>query len=107
MANLGRMIGTSPQHVILRTNSGFKKNTLPKIGETVYDLEQKKVGKIADIFGPVKKPFISIKVGAKHTLDDFEERKGQSFYTFQKATQKRKGRTPRNKRYYHKRNSRS
>ena len=106
MANLGRMIGTSPQHVILRTNSGFEKNTIPKIGETVYDLEQKKVGKIADIFGPVKKPFISIKVGAKYTLDEFEERKGQSFYTFQKSSNKRKTRS-RNKRHYRKRHSRS
>jgi len=34
----------------------------PKIGVTVFDFKKKPIGVVLDIFGPVKSPYIEIKV---------------------------------------------
>ena len=57
--HLGVLLGCSPQHLILRAQDWEETKTIPDIGETVYDAQKVSIGKIADIFGPVKKPFVS------------------------------------------------
>jgi|ADurb_Val_01_Slu_FD_contig_101_269254_length_1528_multi_2_in_0_out_0_2 rRNA processing protein Gar1 len=81
--NLGILLGTSPQHLILRCHEWEEGKAMPNIDEQVFDTDKKLIGRIADIFGPVKKPFISVKLSKTSTLtlDDFNEKKGQSFYT--------------------------
>jgi len=81
--HLGVLLGCSPQHLILRVQDWEETTTLPEIGETVYDAQKASIGRIADIFGPVKKPFISVLLSktAGFTLPQFQEKKGQSFYT--------------------------
>ncbi|SRR6056297_1484225 len=101
MGKLGTVLGTSPQHLIIRTHEGMDSSNLPKIGEDAYNLKKEKIGKIFDIFGPVsKKPFISVKLGGKFSLDDFENERGSPIYTFKKKSLKKRkyrkrGRSPR------------
>jgi len=38
-----------------------KAEVTPRIGEKVVDQKLKQIGKISDIFGPVSKPFVTIK----------------------------------------------
>ncbi|MDR0912396.1 MAG: Gar1/Naf1 family protein [Methanobrevibacter sp.] len=45
------------------SNSGkliARSNTTPSSGSFVYNKDKKKIGKLASIFGPTKKPFISV-----------------------------------------------
>jgi rRNA processing protein Gar1 len=81
--HLGILLGVSPQHLILRAQEWDEVKTIPEIGESVFDAQKINVGKIADIFGPVKKPFISIslKRNSGLTLTQYQEKRGESFYT--------------------------
>lgn len=83
MANLGVLLGTSPQHLILRAQEWDESKALPTIGESVYTVEKKRIGIIADIFGPVNKPFISVQLarGTDLKLAQFKEQRGMSLYT--------------------------
>jgi rRNA processing protein Gar1 len=80
---LGILLGVSPQHLILRAQDWDDVKSLPEIGETVFDTQKSPIGKIADIFGPVKKPFISIAIRKSGglTLEQYQDKKGQSYYT--------------------------
>ena len=91
MANLGKLIGTSPQHLIVRTQAWDATQSIPEIGDAVFTAEKEKIGLIFDIFGPVKKPFISVKLNKSYpkTLEQFNDEKGLSLYTFQ-ASKSRK-----------------
>ena len=88
MVNLGKMIGTSPQHIVIRSNKAFDKSNLPKEEEIVFDKMKKKIGKIKHVFGPTKTPFFSVKPIGKATLVDYESQIGDSFYTFQRSVTK-------------------
>jgi rRNA processing protein Gar1 len=88
--NLGVLLGTSPQHIILRCHEWDESKGIPAIDEPVYDTNKQLIGRIADIFGPAKKPFISIAL-ARSTgmkLEDFAEKKGATFYTLPDAKKK-------------------
>ena len=98
MVNLGSSIGVSSSHLILRARGPFDNTTLPKIGEKVVNRESKLIGKISDIFGPVKKPFISVKVHSSLQLESFKDSKSQSFYTMEKNTKPKS--TSKNKKKY-------
>ena len=78
--NIGKILGKShSNHLIIRASD----KKIPEIGEPVYTLEKKRIGNIADIFGPVAKPFLSIKM--IRSLDTHNEdilnNRGMSLYT--------------------------
>lgn len=81
--NLGTLLGISPQHLIIRCHEWDESKSSPAIEEAVYDSNKRHIGHIADIFGPVSKPFISIALNKKSglKLEDFTDKKGDSFYT--------------------------
>ncbi len=86
MANLGRILGVSPQHIIIRTQEWDNKAKFPpKIGDTVFTIEKVRIGQISDIFGPVSKPFISVKCQGKVKLESFNDKKGESLFTFREV----------------------
>lgn len=88
--NLGILLGISPQHLILRCHDWEDTKQIPAIDEPVYDANKQHIGKIADIFGPVKKPFISISLDRRSSLklEDFADKKGASFYTIPNVKKK-------------------
>lgn len=91
--NLGKIIGVSKtRHVILRSTDWQSIKHSPNIGETVYNIDKKKIGSIYDIFGPVKKPYISIKLynSEMSLLDHYKNQKGEFLYTFRESKRKKK-----------------
>ena len=82
--NIGKILGKShSNHLIIRASSWESDKKIPDIGEPVYTSEKKRIGNIADIFGPVAKPFVSIKM--IRSLDTHNEdilnNRGMSLYT--------------------------
>jgi RNA-binding protein len=56
LQRLGRVLHISPSGNIIT-----KIETTPRIGETVVDENLKTVGKIFDMFGPVRSPYVAIR----------------------------------------------
>ncbi len=57
MRRLGKVLHTSRRgHVILRTDK------TPPVGAEVVDKSVDVVGTVADVFGPVKLPYVSVRV---------------------------------------------
>ncbi len=82
--NIGSILGIAKsKHIILRTFEGGFTKQLPTIGDKVYTAEKQRVGIIADIFGPVSKPFVSVKSYSKvsNLLDKYNIQKGSSLFT--------------------------
>jgi RNA-binding protein len=59
----------------------------PAFGLVVFTEDKKRLGKISDVFGPTKKPYISIKVPAKNSKN-LENRVGESLYVNSKLNKK-------------------
>ncbi len=81
--NIGKILGKSNSHLIIRASSWESIGKIPEIGESVYTSEKKRIGNIADIFGPVAKPFVSIKVlrSLDKQNDNILNNRGMSLYT--------------------------
>lgn len=82
--NIGKILGKShSNHLILRASSWESIGKIPEIGESVYTSEKKRIGNIADIFGPVAKPFVSIKIlrSMDKQNNEFLNNRGMSLYT--------------------------
>jgi rRNA processing protein Gar1 len=82
--NIGKILGKShSNHLIIRASTWETDKKIPEIGEPVYTSEKKRIGNIADIFGPVTKPFVSVKM--IRSLDSHNEEilnnRGMSLYT--------------------------
>jgi len=54
---------------------------LPRIGTKVVDEQLNLVGSLVDIFGPVSKPFFSVKPVRNELLSTFSDKIGQPLYT--------------------------
>lgn len=52
-------------HVIHGNRVIARVKITPKLGLTVYDIRRKPIGQIVDIFGPVKSPYVEIRVENK------------------------------------------
>ncbi|MEM4983021.1 MAG: Gar1/Naf1 family protein [Candidatus Bathyarchaeia archaeon] len=49
-------------HVVQGDRAIAKVKITPKLGLTVFDIRRKPIGRIVDIFGPIKSPYIEIEV---------------------------------------------
>jgi RNA-binding protein len=79
IANSGKLIGRSPQS--------------PPIGADVYNKNKNKIGKIYNIFGPTKNPYISIRLknkGFKFNVND-------ELFISKSSKDKRRGKSRRKK----------
>jgi RNA-binding protein len=66
-----------PLHLTPSNNLILKPEHRPHLGETVVDNQLKPVGIVADIFGPVKTPYVAI----KPTISNPEQLLKQILYT--------------------------
>ena len=57
MRRLGKILHVSSMtgHLIV------KAQTVPRVGEKVYDGELRLVGSVFDVFGPVESPYVAVK----------------------------------------------
>ncbi|MHA1585679.1 MAG: H/ACA ribonucleoprotein complex subunit GAR1 [Promethearchaeota archaeon] len=82
--NLGKIIGVAnSQHVILKAYDWPNTKKIPIIGDLVYNAEKKKIGILADIFGPVTFPYISVKLNnnSEENINSFKDKRKESLYT--------------------------
>ncbi|MEM1506949.1 MAG: Gar1/Naf1 family protein [Candidatus Bathyarchaeia archaeon] len=49
-------------HIYLGNRAIAKVESPPKIGATIFDIKKRPIGVVSDIFGPVKSPYIEIRV---------------------------------------------
>ena len=71
----------------------------PPAGALVFDKNKNKIGKIVDIFGPVKTPFISIRIFKSANIKNLENNFGEEVYISANRKNKRgnKSRQKKNK----------
>ena len=104
--NIGKILGKShSNHLIIRAFNWESDKKIPEIGEPVYTSEKKRIGNIADIFGPVAKPFISIKMtrSADNHNEEILKNRGMSLYTLpSNRKQKKNYRSKPYKKFSHK-----
>lgn len=89
MKQLGKI-----SHISNRGRVIVKSNQTPGFGLPVFTDNKKKFGKVYDVFGPTKGPYISIKVFGKSK--NLENRVGEIMYIPSKKIEKR-GRKKRKK----------
>ncbi|HID27722.1 MAG TPA: H/ACA RNA-protein complex protein Gar1 [Methanosarcinales archaeon] len=63
MKRLGKVIHVDNKgNLIVRRESTKEKEVSIKLNSVVMNKNKKKIGKIQDVFGPVKNPYISVRV---------------------------------------------
>ncbi len=91
--NIGKILGKShSNHLIIRAFNWESDKKIPDIGEPVYSSENKRIGNIADIFGPVAKPFISVKMirSVDNHNEEILKNRGISLYTLPSSRKPKK-----------------
>jgi RNA-binding protein len=66
IANSGKLIATT--------------NTTPPAGAYVFTKDKKKIGRVNEVFGPVKTPYVSIKLFNSINKDELKNRNGEELY---------------------------
>ena len=79
IANSGKLIAIS--------------NKTPPAGAFVYNKNKNKIGKIVDIFGPVKTPYISIKLFKSTNIKNLENNFGEELYISSNKRKKRRNKS--------------
>ena len=83
--NLGKILGVaSSKHLILRTSGWEDEKSVPELGTPVFTMEKEKIGTIFDLFGPVDKPFISVKLSNLAQLEKYKQMKGSTLFSMPK-----------------------
>ena len=82
MKKLGKVSHISNKGKII-----VRSDNTPGFGLPVYTENNKKVGIVQDIFGPTKKPYITIKLYAKNTKN-LEKRVGETLFVSSKPIKK-------------------
>ncbi|MPL87940.1 hypothetical protein SDC9_33953 [bioreactor metagenome] len=66
ISNSGRLIARSSQS--------------PPSGASVFNKDKNKIGKIINVFGPTKEPYISVGIFKSFNLDEFRDSIGEDLY---------------------------
>ncbi len=75
-------------HISNKGNIIARSNKTPHFGTTVFTQDNKKIGTVYDIFGPTKKPYITVKPIYAKNLKNLENRVGQSIYVSSRPVKK-------------------
>jgi len=84
------------------SNSGkliARSSETPPSGVFIFNKDKKKIGKVSDVFGPTKSPYISIKLFRSFNLKDFEDSYGDVLYVSlnNKKNRRRRGKREKKK----------
>ncbi|RBQ24094.1 hypothetical protein ALNOE001_04670 [Candidatus Methanobinarius endosymbioticus] len=83
LSNSGRLIARSSQS--------------PPTGASVFSNDKKKIGKIVEIFGPTKEPYISIGIFKSIDSENFKDRFGEDLFVSENPKNKKDNRKNNNK----------
>jgi len=78
LSNSGRLIARSSQS--------------PPSGAFVFNKDKVKIGKVLDVFGPTKEPYISIGVFKSIGAENFKNNSGEDLYVSINSKNRKKGR---------------
>jgi len=79
-------------HISNRGNIIARSKSTPPLGARVFTSQRQLVGKVQDIFGPTKMPYILIKPIRAINLKKFENRVGETLYIEMKWGRKKRRR---------------
>jgi RNA-binding protein len=82
-------------HISNKGKMNVRSHKTPGFGISVFTHDKKRLGIVHDIFGPTKKPYISVKLNVKNSKN-LENRVGETLYILSKPV-KIRGRKPRRK----------
>lgn len=82
LSNSGRLIARSSQS--------------PPSGAFVFNKDKKKIGKVMDVFGPTKEPYISIGIFKSIGLESFKNSSGEDLFVSTNPKNRKKSRFNRN-----------
>lgn len=75
MQRLGKILHTVKGNLIARAEK-----RMPKLGARVYGDQNKLIGKVSDIFGPISAPYIAIKPASNISPRDITELVNKEMY---------------------------
>ena len=75
-------------HISNKDKMIVRSHKTPGFGISVFSHDKKRLGIVHDIFGPTKKPYISVKPNAKNSKN-LENRVGETLYIPPKPVRKR------------------
>lgn len=79
----------------------------PPSGVFVFNKNKKKIGKIVDIFGPTKEPYISIRVFKSINSENFKNRSGEDLFVSDNPKNRKNNRNNKNNKGDNKNKNRS
>ncbi|MGZ7120250.1 MAG: H/ACA ribonucleoprotein complex subunit GAR1 [Methanobacterium sp.] len=82
MKKLGKI-----SHISNRGKIIVRSDNTPGFGLPVFDENKKRIGTVQDIFGPTKKPYITVKAIAKNS-EKIEKRVGETVFVSSKPLKK-------------------
>lgn len=78
MKKLGKI-----SHISNRGKIIVRSDNTPGFGLPVFNENKKRIGTVQDVFGPTKKPYITVKAYAKNT-ENLENRVGETLFVSSK-----------------------
>ncbi len=72
-------------------------NTTPPSGAYVFTNDNKKIGRVNDVFGPVKSPYVSIKLFRSANKEELQNRTGEKLYV--SSNKNKRGKVARKKKW--------
>ncbi|MCK9150949.1 H/ACA ribonucleoprotein complex subunit GAR1 [Methanobacterium alcaliphilum] len=91
-----KILGTI-SHISNKGNIIARSSQSPALGLPVFTKDNKRIGKVHDVFGPTKKPYVTIKPFRTKNSDVFHDQVGEELYVSTKPV-KKWGRKKRKKR---------
>lgn len=82
MKKLGKI-----SHISNRGKIIIRSDNTPGLGLPVFDENKKRIGTVQDIFGPTKKPYITVKALAKNS-ENIRNRVGETAFVSSKPIRK-------------------
>ena len=79
MKRLGEVLHIVDNLLIARADKTLDQSALRE-GSSVITRKMKKIGKVKELFGPVKAPYISIKISKETKTSDLTELKNERVY---------------------------
>lgn len=75
-------------HISNKGNIIVRSDHTPALGLPVFTENKMRVGKVSDVFGPTKEPYIAIKPKSVDQVNKFEDLVGKILYTPKKSVKK-------------------
>jgi len=79
LKRLGEVLHTVDNLLIARADKTLDQSALRE-GSSVFTKKMKKIGKVKELFGPVKAPYISIKISKETKTSELMELKNERVY---------------------------